>query len=50
VKVYVVFEFPEINDVDSDEADYMVGVLESSLDSMWENDGFTGYVEKRVES
>jgi len=48
MKVYVVFDFPNIKDVESSEADYIISVLEEALNSMRINDGFVGYVDEAV--
>lgn len=48
MKVYVVFDFPEITDPNSDEANNIIECLEDDLDAFAEETGNIWYIDDAV--
>lgn len=49
MKVYVIFEFPEIRDIESPEADNEIAVLNDALNVMFRHEGIAGYITEVTE-
>jgi len=48
MKVFVVFDFPEIIDVNSEEADQIIDILENDLDNFAEDHDYSWYIDDAV--
>ena len=49
MKVYVVFEFPEIRDIESQEADNEIGILNDALNVLYRHEGIAGSIVEVTE-
>lgn len=48
MKVYVVFDFPDINDPNSEDADNIIDCLENDLTELGEETGHVWYIDDAV--
>lgn len=49
MKVYVCFEFPDVHDVDSHEADTELAILNDALNVLYKHEGIAGYIDEVTE-
>lgn len=49
MKVYVVFEFPDVTDVDSHEADAEIAILNDVLNGVFKHEGLASYIDEVTE-
>jgi len=49
MKVYVIFEFPDVTDIDSQDADNEIAILNDALNVMFRHEGIAGYITEVTE-
>jgi hypothetical protein len=49
MKVHVVFEFPDVTDIDSQDADNEIAILNDALNVMYKHEGIAGYIDEVTE-
>jgi len=49
MKVYVVFEFPDVTDIESQDADNTIAILNDALNVMFKHEGIGGYITEVTE-
>jgi hypothetical protein len=50
MKVIVVFDFPDIKDVESNEADFWIDALSADLKNLEDNVGYNWHIEDATEA
>ena len=46
MKVHVIFEFPDVIDIDSQDADNEIAILNAALNIMYKHEGIAGYIDE----
>jgi len=49
MKVHVIFEFPDVTDIDSQDADNEIAILNDALNVMYRFEGISGYIDEVTE-
>lgn len=49
MKVYVVFDFPEVSDINGEEADNIIECLQMDLDKLGQENDYIWYIDDAVE-
>jgi len=49
MKVYVVFEFPDVQDIDSQDADNEIAILNDVLNTVFKHEGLASYIDEVTE-
>lgn len=49
MKVHVIFEFPEVRDIESQDADNEIAILNDALNILYRHEGIAGYIDEVTE-
>ena len=49
MKIHVVFEYPDVKDIESDRATFEIAVLTDVLNNIFKSEGLEGYIDEVTE-